>query len=161
MYNSEQVWIFTRDRNPSKNVLKRAYKSLKILGLNGWKLKKADQSCKETNRFNSMSIRRNYEVGGPGPQAGQLNKKSGLVHTFDTAAVEGYDYDNNYRQQHRSRSHSSHTSDTAITTGELTTQMLDSSLKLGRMRNLIYLQGVPPKNAPMFQPILTTRLYYF
>ena len=48
---AEQVWIYTRQRKPSKTVLKRAYKSLKILGLNGWKLKKADQSCGKENKI--------------------------------------------------------------------------------------------------------------
>ena len=60
-----------------KSVLKKAYKSLKILGLNGWKLKKVDQSCGEKEREAAAvgkehqfgPIRRNYEVGGAGGQS--------------------------------------------------------------------------------------------
>ena len=118
----EQVWIYTRDKKPSKDVLKRAYKSLKILGLNGWKLKKVDQSCGEietglatAGEHQAGSIRRNYEVGGAGGQDWFRGKN--LV--GDTAAEADYDYDDNYKEQ------------AIISTGQLTSQMLSSGLQLG------------------------------
>ena len=45
---------------PPRSVLKRAYKSLKVLGLSGWKLKKTDQSCEEAPEV--MPVRRTFEV---------------------------------------------------------------------------------------------------
>ena len=45
---------------PPRSVLKRAYKSLKVLGLSGWKLKKTDQSCEEAPKV--MPVRRTFEV---------------------------------------------------------------------------------------------------
>ena len=102
-------------------MLKRAYKSLKILGLNGWKLKKVDQSCGniETSEAGGQeqefgSIRRNYEVG-----AGQRWWRS-RNYVEDDAANQDYDFDDNYPG---SRS--------VISTGQLTSQMLSSGLKLG------------------------------
>lgn len=135
----EQVWIYTRDRNPSKTVLKRAYKSLKILGLNGWKLKKVDQSCRESNAVHSMSIRRNYEVDGPsvGPGGGQRwNKKSrsgqaaSRVHNTAAHNYHHDNYDNYYKQQQRSRSLPP--ASAPITTGELTAEILGSGLKIAQ-----------------------------
>ena len=128
----EQVWIYTRDRRPSNEVLKRAYKSLKILGLNGWKLKKADQSCKEPNTIETMSIRRNFEVDGsrsPPRAAGhRISKKTGLAAAGGGAASEDYDYyENNYRQDH----HQSAPPPRPISTAELTSEMLGTGLKLG------------------------------
>ena len=131
----EQVWIYTRDRRPSNEVLKRAYKSLKILGLNGWKLKKADQSCKEANTIGTMSIRRNFELdghrGAGGRSGHRISKKSGLVGGGGrSAAPEDYDYyENNYRHQHHQPPPQ------PISTAELTSEMLGSGLKLG---NKIY-----------------------
>ena len=57
---SEVIWIYTRDKKPPRSVLKRAYKSLKVLGLSGWKLKKTDQSCKEAKKV--MPARRTFKV---------------------------------------------------------------------------------------------------
>jgi len=57
---NERIWIYTRDKNPPRSVLKRAYKSLKVLGLSGWKLKKTDQSCKEATKV--KPARRMFEV---------------------------------------------------------------------------------------------------
>jgi len=128
----EQVWIYTRDRRPSNEVLKRAYKSLKILGLNGWKLKKADQSCKEANTIGTMSIRRNFEVdghrGAGGRSGHRISKKSGLVGGGGrSAAPEDYDYyENNYRHQHHQPPPQ------PISTAELTSEMLGSGLKLAQ-----------------------------
>ena len=135
----EQVWIYTRDKKPGKTVLKRAYKSLKILGLNGWKLKKADQSCSGSKETNTIgSIRRNYEVAssrggalarhrGRGPSGHKMDKKyPGSGSDGRTAALD-YDYDNNYRSRLRHRSGSR-----PITTGELTSRMLGTGLKIGR-----------------------------
>jgi len=55
---NEKIWIYTREKKAPRSVLKRAYKSLKVLGLSGWKLKKADQSCKEVEE----PARRTFEV---------------------------------------------------------------------------------------------------
>lgn len=49
----ERIWIFTRDEFPSRSVLRRAYSSLRLLGLNGWKLKKTRQGCVERKREKS------------------------------------------------------------------------------------------------------------
>ena len=124
----EQVWIYTRDKKPGKSVLKRAYKSLKILGLNGWKLKKADQSCSGSKETNTIgSIRRNYEVASSGPRARARGPSGHKKHDggWDgrTAALD-YDYDNNYRSQLRHR--------TPITTRELSQRMLGTGLKIGQ-----------------------------
>jgi len=133
----EQVWIYTRDKKPGKTVLKRAYKSLKILGLNGWKLKKADQSCSGSKETNTIgSIRRNYEVASSrgaldrhrGPSGHKVNKKyPGSSGSDGRTAALDYDYDNNYRSQLRHRSSSG-----PITTGELTSRMLGTGLKIAQ-----------------------------
>lgn len=146
----EQVWIYTRDKKPGKTVLKRAYKSLKILGLNGWKLKKADQSCSGSKETNTIgSIRRNYEVAsrkgtqdrirGWDPSGHKMDKKSpGSEWDGRTAALD-YDYDNNYRSQLRHGSGSSR----PITTGELTSRMLGTGLKIGRHQPFHHLCSPP------------------
>lgn len=57
---NEVIWIYTREKKAPRSVLKRAYKSLKVLGLSGWKLKKIDQSCKEAKKV--MPARRTFKV---------------------------------------------------------------------------------------------------
>jgi len=57
---NEVIWIYTRDKKPPRSVLKRAYKSLKVLGLSGWKLKKTDQSCEEAKKV--MPARKTFKV---------------------------------------------------------------------------------------------------
>lgn len=82
---NERIWIYTRDKLPVRSVLKRAYKSLKVLGLSGWKLKKTDQTCKESPPPKPLQVRRTYEVtttqppfirlGTPAITTGQLTAK--------------------------------------------------------------------------------------
>jgi len=110
----EQIWIYTRAKIPTRNVLKRAYKSLKILGLNGWKLKKADQSCAESDAVSAS--RRNSEVASrtrararPDLSPLRLQRRtSSLQRERPTPAPA------------------------PMTTGELTSRMLGSGLKLAQ-----------------------------
>jgi len=113
----EQIWIYTRAKSPTRNVLKRAYKSLKILGLNGWKLNKADQSCEERDaaaeRQGQVYTRRNYQVGRP-----ESHLDMGTVQSRSSPLQEG-------RERERGP-------DIPITTGELTQRMIGSGLKLAQ-----------------------------
>jgi len=59
----ERIWIFTRDEFPSRSVLRRAYSSLRLLGLSGWKLQKSRQGCIERKRA-SGSLRKRRRGGG-------------------------------------------------------------------------------------------------
>lgn len=58
----ERIWIFTRDEFPQRSVLRRAYSSLRLLGLSGWKLQKSRQGC--VARKGAISSSRARRTGG-------------------------------------------------------------------------------------------------
>lgn len=44
---AETVWLLTRDRRPSLEVMQQARHTLQVLGLDKVKMYEADQSCEE------------------------------------------------------------------------------------------------------------------
>jgi len=79
----ERIWIFTREEFPSRSVLRRAYSSLRLLGLTGWKLQKTRQGCVE-RKGASGSLSKRKTGAGRRRGVGRLGSRKRLAERSGT-----------------------------------------------------------------------------